>query len=394
MWTYHYNPIPAFSGVVSGSIDKPETRVYCLPGVILMTNSAKKICVLPGDGIGPEIVASALAVLKQVASRAGFNIEVHEESIGGAAIDAFQDPLPEPTLRRAKESDAILLGAVGGPKWDSNPPHLRPEKGLLAIRKELGLYGNLRPVKQLPTLLDCSTLKAEVVAGVDFVVVRELTGGLYFGTPRGVSGKAGEETGVNSMVYHRYEIERIARKAFELARHRRRKVTSIDKANVLEVCQLWRQVVEEIARAYPDVELNHILVDNCAMQMVLRPTQFDVLLTENMFGDILSDIGGVLTGSIGTLPSASVGDGPALYEPIHGSAPDIAGKDIANPIGTINSVAMMFEYSFDRPDLARQINDAVSQVLADGYRTADISKSGGKTIGTREFTAKIQEKLQ
>lgn len=360
-----------------------------------MTNSAKKICVLPGDGIGPEIVASALAVLKQVASRAGFEIELHEEAIGGAAIDAFNNPLPEQTLIRSKESDAVLLGAVGGPKWDSNPRQLKPETGLLEIRKELGLYGNLRPVKMLPSLVDCSTLKAEVVGGVDFVVVRELTGGLYFGTPRGITGEVGAEVGENNMIYHRYEIERIARKAFELARTRpRRKVTSVDKANVLEVCQLWRKIVEEIHGEYPDVELNHILVDNCAMQMVLRPTQFDVLLTENMFGDILSDIGGVLTGSIGTLPSASVGDGPALYEPIHGSAPDIAGKDIANPVGTINSVAMMFEYSFGRPDLAKQINDAVSQVLDAGYRTADIAKSGSKTIGTKEFTARIQEQLK
>jgi 3-isopropylmalate dehydrogenase len=360
-----------------------------------MTNSAKKICVLPGDGIGPEIVASALAVLKQVASRAGFDIELSEEVIGGAAIDAFNNPLPEQTLRRSKESDAVLLGAVGGPKWDSNPRHLKPETGLLGIRKELGLYGNLRPVKMLPSLVDCSTLKAEVVGGVDFVVVRELTGGLYFGTPRGISGKTGAEVGENNMVYHRYEIERIARKAFELARSRpRHKVTSVDKANVLEVCQLWRKIVEEIHSEYPDVELNHILVDNCAMQMVLRPAQFDVLLTENMFGDILSDIGGVLTGSIGTLPSASVGDGPALYEPIHGSAPDIAGKDIANPVGTINSVAMMFEYSFGRPDLAKQINDAVNHVLEAGYRTADIAKSGNKTIGTKEFTARIQEQLK
>jgi 3-isopropylmalate dehydrogenase len=359
-----------------------------------MYNNVKKICVLPGDGIGAEIVASALAVLKQTAARAGFDIELHEEAIGGAAIDAFNSPLPDRTLQRCQESDAVLLGAVGGPKWDSNPPALKPETGLLALRKALGLYGNLRPVKMLPVLIDCSTLKPEVVGGVDFVVVRELTGGLYFGTPRGVSGEPGKETGFNNMVYQRHEIERIARKAFELARRRRRKVASVDKANVLEVCQLWRKVVTEVAGEYPDVELNHILVDNCAMQMVLRPAQFDVLLTENMFGDILSDIGGVLTGSIGTLPSASVGDGPALYEPIHGSAPDIAGRDIANPVGTINSVAMMFEYSFNRPDLAKQINDAVSRVLEEGHRTADIAGNGTRTVGTKEFTARIQEKLK
>jgi len=358
-----------------------------------MSNNIKKICVLPGDGIGAEIVASALAVLNQVAARAGFYIELHEEYIGGAAIDAFNNPLPDQTLRRCLESDAVLLGAVGGPKWDSNPPALKPETGLLALRKALWLYGNLRPVKMLPVLVDCSTLKPEIVGGVDLVVVRELTGGLYFGTPRGISGEPGKETGFNNMVYQRHEIERIARKAFDLARRRRRKVASIDKANVLEVCQLWRKVVTEIAGDYPDVELNHVLVDNCAMQLVLRPSQFDVLLTENMFGDILSDIGGVLTGSIGTLPSVSVGDGPALYEPIHGSAPDIAGKDIANPVGTINSVAMMFEYSFDRPDLAKQINDAVVGVLEDGCRTADIAGSGTRVVGTKEFTERIQEKL-
>jgi len=359
-----------------------------------MSVNIKKICVLPGDGIGPEITASALAILKQVAERAGFGVELHEEAIGGAAIDAFNDPLPDRTLQRCQASDAVLLGAVGGPEWDSNPPELKPETGLLALRKALGLYGNLRPVKMLPVLIDCSTLKPEVVGGVDFVVVRELTGGLYFGTPRGVSGEPGNETGFNNMVYQRHEIERIARKAFELARLRRRKVTSVDKANVLEVCQLWRKVVTEIAGEYQDVELNHILVDNCAMQMVLRPAQFDVLLTENMFGDILSDIGGVLTGSIGTLPSASVGDGPALYEPIHGSAPDIAGKNIANPIGTINSVAMMLEYSFGRADLAKQVNDAVSRVLEQGCRTADIAGDGMRAVGTNELTERILEKLQ
>ena len=354
-----------------------------------MSNGVKKICILPGDGIGPEIVASALSVLNQAATMAKFSVELHEEFIGGAAIDAFNNPLPERTLRRCEESDAVLLGAVGGPKWDSNPPALKPETGLLALRKALGLYGNIRPVKMLPVLIDCSTLKPEVVGDVDFVVVRELTGGLYFGTPRGITGEQGKETGFNNMIYQRHEIERIARKAFELARRRRRKVTSIDKANVLEVCQLWRKIVTEIADEYPDVELNHILVDNCAMQMVLRPAQFDVLLTENMFGDILSDIGGVLTGSIGTLPSASVGDGPALYEPIHGSAPDIAGKDIANPVGTINSVAMMFEYSFDRPDIAMQINESVSRVLEEGYRTADIAGEGTRAVSTSEFTERI-----
>ena len=358
-----------------------------------MLNVVKNICVLPGDGIGPEITASAVAILTQAAARAGFGIELHEEAIGGVAIDAFGNPLPNETLRCCQSSDAVLLGAVGGPKWDANPPTLKPETGLLNLRKALGLYGNLRPVKLLPVLTDCSTLKPEIVGNVDFVVVRELTGGLYFGKPRGISGKPGKETGFNSMVYQRHEIERVARRAFDLARRRRRKVTSVDKANVLEVCQLWRKVVTEVAVEYPDVDLNHILVDNCAMQMVLRPTQFDVILTENMFGDILSDIGGVLTGSIGTLPSASVGDGPALYEPIHGSAPDIAGKNMANPVGTINSVAMMFEHSFDRPDIAALINDAVIRVLEEGHRTADIVANGAIASGTKEFTDRIKEKL-
>jgi 3-isopropylmalate dehydrogenase len=358
-----------------------------------MSKGIKNICVLPGDGIGPEIVDSALAVLKQVSAQAGFEIATTIEAIGGMAIDSAGDPLPERTRTNCLASDAVLLGAVGGPKWDSNPSHLRPEKGLLGIRKAMGLYGNIRPVKMLPSLIDCSTLKPEVVSGVDFVVVRELTGGLYFGEPKGISGEKGAEVGLNTMVYHRYEIERIARKAFDLARTRRKKVTSVDKANVLEVCQLWRAVVEEIHREYKDVELNHILVDNCAMQMVLKPTQFDVLLTENMFGDILSDIGGVLTGSIGTLPSASVGDGPALYEPIHGSAPDIAGKDMANPIGTIGSVAMMLEHSFGRADLAKRIYGAIEQVLKDGYCTGDIAKSGGKVVGTKEMTAGILDRL-
>ncbi len=348
---------------------------------------------MPGDGIGPEVVEPAVDILRHVAGQAGFEIQVEQEAIGGDALDRFGEPLPDRTLARCRASDAVLLGAVGGPKWDSNPPHLRPEKGLLGIRKGLGLYGNIRPVRQLHPLLECSTLKPEVVAGVDLVVVRELTGGLYFGEPRGVSGQPGSEVGVNSMLYHRYEIERIARKAFDLARLRRRKVTSVDKANVLEVSRLWREVVESIHREYPDVALEHQYVDNCAMQMVLRPSQFDVILTENTFGDILSDIGGVLTGSIGTLPSASVGDGPSLYEPVHGSAPDIVGKDLANPIGTIGCVGMMFEVSFGRPDLARKIGDAIDQVLASGLCTRDLARAGGKQVGTRDFAARVKSSL-
>lgn len=355
--------------------------------------SSKSVCVLAGDGIGPEVVAPAVAVLQQVARIGGFQIRLENASIGGEALDRFGVPLPDETLARCRACDAVLMGAVGGPKWDANPPQLRPEKGLLGIRKGLGLYGNLRPVRQLKPLVDCSTLKPEVVEGVDMVVVRELTGGLYFGEPRGISGGQGKEVGINAMLYHRHEIERIARKGFELARLRRRKVMSVDKANVLEVSRLWRTVVEEVHRDYSDIELNHQYVDNCAMQMVLRPSQFDVILTENTFGDILSDIGGVLTGSIGTLPSASVGDGPSLYEPVHGSAPDIVGKDLANPIGTIECVAMMFEISFGRPDLGKKVSDAIDRVLAAGFRTRDLARAGGTVVGTREFASKVQEQI-
>jgi 3-isopropylmalate dehydrogenase len=353
----------------------------------------KRIGVLAGDGIGPEVTIPALAILELAARRAGLELSVRHGSIGGNALDRFGLPLPNETLEMCLASDAVLLGAVGGPRWDSNPPELRPEKGLLNIRKGLGLYGNIRPVRQITALLDCSTLKPEVVSGVDLVVVRELTGGLYFGRPRGITGEPGSERGFNTMLYERAEIARIAHKAFELARRRRKRVTSVDKANVLEVSQLWRQVVSEIHGEYPDVELTHQYVDNCAMQMVLRPTQFDVILTDNTFGDILSDIGGVLTGSIGTLPSASLGDGPALYEPVHGSAPDIVGRDLANPMGAIGCVAMMFEISFGRRDIAQQIDRAVEQVLVDGYCTADLAGSGGRSVGTSEFSARVQEQF-
>jgi 3-isopropylmalate dehydrogenase len=354
----------------------------------------KTVCVLPGDGIGPEVIEAAIAVLEDSARAAGIRIATRRGAIGGESLDKFGVPLGEDTLEMCRASDAVLLGAVGGPKWDNNPPHLRPEKGLLAIRKSLGLYGNLRPVRQIPALLECSTLRPEVVSGVDLVVARELTGGLYFGEPRGITGAKGQETGFNTMLYHRYEVERIARKSFELARGRRGHVTSVDKANVLEVSRLWRQVVEEVAAEYPDVRLSHQYVDNCAMQMVLRPAQFDVILTENTFGDILSDIGGVLTGSIGTLPSASIGDGPALYEPVHGSAPDIVGRNLANPIGAIGCVAMMFEISFGRPDLGAAITRSVEAVVLDGYRTADLARRGGRSVGTDEFARLVRDHLK
>ncbi len=356
-------------------------------------SNSKRICVLPGDGIGPEVVRAAVGVLQRAAEMARLEVACTEAAIGGDALDRFGTPLPEHTVRECSCSDAVLLGAVGGARWDSNAPELRPEKGLLRLRKELQLYGNFRPVRVFEPLLASSVLKPEIVSGVDFVVVRELTGGLYFGEPRGIRGTAGSETGLNTMIYERYEIERVARRAFDLARKRRHKVTSVDKANVLEVSRLWRQAVEDVHREYPDVDLGHQYVDNCAMQVVLRPAQFDVLLTENMFGDILSDLGGALTGSIGTLPSASLGDGTALYEPVHGSAPDIAGKNIANPIGTILCVAMMFEMSFDRSDVASRILSAVDRTLTEGYRTTDLSGCGGKVVGTKEFADQVRSRL-
>lgn len=356
-------------------------------------SNKKRICVLPGDGIGPEVIRAAVSILQRAAHLARLDVTLVEAAIGGDALDRFGTPLPARTVRECSCADAVLLGAVGGARWDSNAPELRPEKGLLRLRKELQLYGNIRPVRLLRPLLDSSVLKPEAVSGVDFVVVRELTGGLYFGEPRGIHGASGCETGLNTMIYERYEIERIARRAFELARNRKRKVTSVDKANVLEVSRLWRRVVDEIHEGFPDVELGHQYVDNCAMQIVLRPSQFDVVLTENMFGDILSDLGGALTGSIGTLPSASVGDGTALYEPVHGSAPDIAGKNIANPIGTILCVAMMFEMSFGRIDVASRIVAAVERALVDGYRTTDLASCGGTVVGTEEFSRQVQARL-
>ncbi len=356
-------------------------------------SKSKSVCILPGDGIGPEVMAPATAVLEHVARNAGMAIRIHQAAIGGEALDQYGTPFPADTLNTCLASDATLLGAVGGPKWDGAPAHLRPEKGLLAIRKGLGLFANLRPVRPIESLLDFSTLRPEVIGGVDLVVVRELTGGLYYGEPRGITGEVGEEVGINTMLYRRNEIERIARTAFDLARGRRMNVTSVDKANVLDVSMLWRQIVEEVHREYADVALNNQYVDNCAMQMVLRPSQYDVILTENTFGDILSDIGGVLTGSIGTLPSASTGLGPALYEPVHGSAPDLAGRDAANPVGMILCVAMMFELSFGRRDLAQQITHAVGSALAAGFRTRDLCRPGEAPVGTAEFGRRVLGQL-
>src|SRR5579872_2529734 len=337
-----------------------------------------KILVLAGDGVGSEVTRAAVGVLHVVAKKFGHSLELSEGLIGGVAIRKTGSPLPDDTLNKALAADATLLGAVGSPEFDSEPPERRPEKGLLGIRKALGLYANLRPVKMWPALVDSSPLKNEIVSGTDMLIVRELTGGLYYGQPRGVF----DDHAVNTMQYTRTEIERIARKAFQLARGRRKKVTSVDKSNVIENSQLWRRVVVEVAREFPDVTLDHLLVDNCAMQLVLNPRRFDVLVTENMFGDILSDEAAVLAGSIGMLPSASIGakrpNGvwAGLYEPVHGSAPDIAGQNKANPLGAIGSIAAMLEYSFGLKEEAAAIDRAIETVLESGKLTADLKPQG------------------
>ncbi len=341
-----------------------------------------KICVLPGDGIGPEIVAEALRVLRAL----DLKVETEEALLGGCAVDVAGNPYPETTQKLAQAADAVLLGAVGGPKWDGNPREQRPERGLLGIRKQLNLFANLRPAVLYAELANASTLKPEVVAGLDILIIRELTGDIYFGQPRGIEVRAGERVGVNTMIYSESEIRRIARVAFSAARKRQRRVCSVDKMNVLECTQLWRDVVTETAQEFPDVELSHMLVDNAAMQLVRNPRQFDVMVTGNMFGDILSDEASMLTGSIGMLPSASLDEnGKGLYEPCHGSAPDIAGKGVANPLATILSVAMMLRYTFANEEAAGRIETAVKNVLAQGYRTADIFESGTKKVGTREM---------
>lgn len=353
-----------------------------------------KIAVFPGDGIGKEIVPQALRVLNVVAARYGIGIKAEESLIGGSAIDEFGIPLPEKALDLAHNSDAVLLGAVGGPKWEGLDYSIRPERALLGLREKLGLFGNLRPVKLFQSLVDASTLKREVIDGIDIMVIRELTGGIYFGKPRGVVKADGEEKGINTEVYTTTEIERIARLAFEVARGRRKKVCSVDKANVLESSELWRRIVSNIHKDYKDVELSHMYVDNCSMQLIRNPRQFDVILTTNMFGDILSDEAAMLTGSIGMLPSASIGGKVAMYEPIHGSAPDIAGQDKANPIATILSVGMMFKYSFKLDDGFSIIDSAVTKALDKGYRTPDIFSAGQKPAGTKEITDIILNELQ
>lgn len=348
------------------------------------------ILVLPGDGIGTEVTGEAVKVLRVVAAKWGHQLTIREALLGGVAIHKTGSPYPAETEKLSMEADAVLMGAVGLPEFDNAPPSQRPEIGLLKIRQTMGVFANLRPVRSYKALLDSSPLKNHLVDGVDMIIVRELTGGLYYGTPRGITGSGPDERGTNTMTYTRAEVERVTRMAFELARKRRRKLTSVDKSNVLETSQLWRKVVVEVSADYGDVTLDHILVDNCAMQLVLNPKRFDVMVTENMFGDILSDEGAVLAGSIGMLPSASIGAKKAngawtgLYEPVHGSAPDIAGQNKANPFGAIGSVAAMLEYSFGLTEEAAAVNHAMEQVLNSGRVTADLRPAG--TPATTEET--------
>jgi len=348
---------------------------------------SKNILVLPGDGIGQEIVAEAVKVLACLRDDFGLDINMDEALVGGTAYDAVGTPLPQTTIDMAKESDAVLLGAVGGLQWESLDYSVRPERGLLGLRKELGLFANLRPAVLYPQLADASTLKPEVVSGLDIMIVRELTGGIYFGEPRGVRElENGEKQGYNTLVYRESEVDRIVRVAMDIAMKRGKRVCSVDKANVLECTELWRDVAIKVGEEYPEVELSHMYVDNAAMQLVRAPKQFDVMVTTNMFGDILSDCAAMLTGSIGMLPSASLNEkGQGMYEPIHGSAPDIAGQGVANPLATILSVAMMLRYSLDEPEMAERIEKAVEATLDAGLRTADIYSEGMKQVGTEEM---------
>ena len=353
------------------------------------------IAVFPGDGIGPEVVEEALKILKIIELKLGLKISLNEAPVGGAGYEATGHPLPEASLKAAQNADAVLLGAVGGPKWENINFALRPERALLGLRSSLGLYANLRPASIFPALVDSSTLKRKVVEGLDLLVVRELTGGIYFGEPRGVDTlEDGTRRGFNTLVYTEPEIVRIARIAFDVARKRNKSVCSVDKANVLEATGFWREVVTNLHSEYSDVNLSHMYVDNCAMQLVRNPKQFDVILTTNMFGDILSDEASMLTGSIGMLPSASLGEKYAMYEPIHGSAPDIAGQELANPLATILSVGMMFKYSLDREEPNTWIEEAVEAVLAKGVRTADIMSDGMKQVGTKEIGDMVAEELE
>ena len=345
-----------------------------------------KILILPGDGIGTEIVDQAVKVINSLNSNHEMGMTLVRGLIGGIAYDETGSPLPDETINTAKSCDSILLGAVGGPKWEALERDLRPERGLLGIRSELDLFSNLRPAILYPQLASASSLKTEIVSGLDLMIVRELVGGIYFGKPRGIEIRDGERFGINSATYYESEIARIGHSAFQIAQKRGKRVCSVDKANVLEVSELWREVMEEVSSSYPDVTLSHMYVDNAAMQLVRDPKQFDVMVTSNLFGDVLSDCAAMLTGSIGMLPSASLDKNNfGMYEPIHGSAPDIAGKDIANPLATILSVSMMLRYSLNQVELADKINLAVSEVLDKGYRTKDISAAGDKVVGTEEM---------
>jgi 3-isopropylmalate dehydrogenase len=358
-----------------------------------------RVAVLPGDGIGVDVTHEAVRVLGTVAKGADLALELEDGLIGGAAIEAHGTPLPEATLRLCQEADAILFGAVGGPRWDHLRPEHRPERGILRIRKELDLYANLRPARLHPMLVDSSPLKRAVVEGADLMVIRELTGGLYFGEPRGVEGNGRDRRGFNTMSYTVREIERIADLAFRVARGRRKRLTSVDKSNVLVVSQLWREVVTDVSRRYPDVQLDHLLVDNCAMALVADPRRFDTLVTENTFGDILSDEAAIIAGSMGMLPSASLGEARGdrcvgLFEPIHGTAPDIAGQGIANPLAAILSAAMLLRYSANRPAEAERVERAVERTLAAGYRTKDIHTPGTRLVGTSAMGDRVVRELE
>ena len=381
-------------------MSRPASRSLARPDDKEMAQMATyRIAVMPGDGIGADVTAEALRVLGVVAKEGGLGLELEEGLIGGAAIDQKGTPLPDATLGICRQADAILFGAVGGPKWDHLRPEQRPERGILRIRKELDLYANLRPARLYPMLVDSSPLKRSVVEGADLLVIRELTGGLYFGEPRGIEGSGDARRGFNTMTYTAREIERIADLAFRVARGRRRRLTSVDKSNVLVVSQLWREVVTDVGRRYSDVQLDHLLVDNCAMALVADPRRFDTIVTENTFGDILSDEAAIIAGSMGMLPSASLGekrgDRPVgLYEPIHGTAPDIAGKGIANPLAAILSAAMLLRYSLDRAADADRVEQAVERTLAAGHRTKDIHTPGTTLVGTTAMADRVVRELE
>jgi len=353
-----------------------------------------RVTVLPGDGIGPEVVAEAMRVLKAAGERVGFSVELTEALIGGAAIDATGSPLPPETVEKCRHADAVFLGAIGGPKWENLPHSKKPEQGLLGIRKALGTFANLRPARVWDALISASTLKPEVVRGVDIMIVRELTGGIYFGSPSGFETREKSRVAFNTMIYSDWEIERIAKLAFEIARQRNHRLTSVEKANVLDVSQLWREIVIDVSKNYPDVTLTHMYVDNAAMQLIRNPRQFDVIVTGNLFGDILSDEASMLTGSLGMLPSACVGGKIGLYEPVHGSAPDIAGTHKANPLASIATVGMMLDYSFGQKEAARAIESAIEKTLANGFRTADIAEAGSTVLSTSEMTEEVLKHLK